>query len=181
MLSSATLKALVRKGRLAASVVLLLAACGAGKMHASSFTYDIILTPNAGSLYGGTGVLTVATAPSATTVSTYTQASGALQALTFSIDGQSFLLAGASNSLAQFIDGTLTDVTFAEQIGASPNRFTLDTSGVYAFYYNNGQSVSGGTFTASAAPGIAPEPSSLLLLGTGALVGLGAMRRKLLS
>ncbi len=152
-----------------------------GTMQAGTISYDLLLTPGSGSLYGGTGVVTIDTAPSPTTVSTYTQANGSLQSLSFYIDGQTFSLAGASGSLVQFTDGTLTDIGFSEQTGADPLRFDLQTSGVYAFYYNNELSRSDGTFSAAPAPPASPvpEPSSLFLFGTGVAGLLGLMRWRL--
>jgi opacity protein-like surface antigen len=149
--------------------------------HADSITYDLTLTANPGSLYGGTGTLTVDTAPSSSGLSTYT-VGGGLEGLTFTLDNETFTLAGAQGTpLVEFLNGSIYDITFAEQIGSSPYRFDLQTSGVYAFYYNNEQSESSGTFTAALAPSTSPvpEPSTLALFGTGVLGLAGAARRKL--
>ncbi len=154
----------------------------APQAHADSVTYDLTLTPNSGSLYGGTGVLTLATAPSANGLTTYTEATG-LQGLTFTLDNQTFTLAGSTGTpLAEFLNGSIYDITFADQIGSNPYRFDLQTSGVYAFYYDNELSESSGTFTAAAAPNASPvpEPSTLALFGTGVLGLAGAARRKFL-
>jgi hypothetical protein len=150
-------------------------------LHAATFTYDVTLTPNPGSQFGGSGSFTVDSAPVSSGVTNY--GAGQIENLSFLIDGQTFTLAGDSNATIQFVNGTLTDITFAEQVGTSPNRLDLQTSGVYAFYYNNELSESSGTFTAALAPGASPvpEPSSLALLGTGILGLAGATRRKFLS
>ncbi len=153
-------------------------------VHASSMTYDVTLTPTSGQ-YGGSGTITLASAPASSGISTFSQANGQLQGLAFSIDNQNFSLAGYPTATVQFLDGKLYNISFAQTIGASPNRFTLDTSGVYAFYYNNGQSESNGSLTAaladtpsdpassqSAGTSATPEPGSLLLLAT-ALAGGG--------
>ena len=153
----------------------------APKAHADSFTYDLTLTPNPGSLYGGTGVLTLATTPASSGLSSYTETTG-LESLSFTLDHQTFTLAGASGTpLVEFLNGSIYDITFAEQIGANPYRFDLQTSGVYAFYYNNELSESSGTFSAAPAPNASPvpEPSTLALFGTGVLGLVGAARRKL--
>jgi PEP-CTERM motif len=150
-------------------------------LHADTFTYDVTLTPNPGSLFGGSGSFTVDSAPLPSGVTNY--GAGQIENLSFLIDGQTFTLAGDSNTTIQFVNGTLTDITFAEQVGTSPNRLDLQTSGVYAFFYNNELSESSGTFTAALASNASPvpEPPTLALLSTGILGLAGATRRKFLS
>src|ERR1700751_4597171 len=60
-------------------------------LHASTITYDVALTPTSGQ-YGGSGTLTLASAPSASGISTFSQANGQLQGLSFTIDNQTFSL-----------------------------------------------------------------------------------------
>lgn len=149
--------------------------------HASPITYNLTLTANAGSAFGGTGVFTVASAPVSTGVSTFTTTTG-LSVLSFLIDGQTFNLSNAnsgSNPLVQFVNGTLNDITYAGQTGVNPNRFAFQSTGAYVFYYNNLQSVSTGTFTAALAPvAVTPEPTSFALLGTGLLGMAGVLRKR---
>jgi hypothetical protein len=149
-------------------------------LHADSITYNVTLTPNAGSLYGGSGSFTVASAPASSGVTNYS--AGQIENLSFLIDGQTFTLAGDSNATIQFVNGSLTDITFAEQVGTTPNRLDLQTSGVYAFYYNDELAESSGTFSAALAPSTSPvpEPSTSALFGTGILGLAGAARRKFL-
>jgi hypothetical protein len=153
-------------------------------VHASTITYNVTLTPSSDG-YGGSGTITLASSPAIAGISTFSQANGQLQNLTFTIDNQTFSLAGYPSATVEFLDGQLYNISFAQTIGASPNRFTLDTSGVYAFYYNNGQSESAGSITASLADtpsnpsssqpptaSATPEPGTLILLAT-ALIGGG--------
>jgi hypothetical protein len=161
-----------------------LAVLAPASLHASSITYNVVLTPSAGSIYGGTGSFTIDGAPSASGISDYSKSNGKLTDVSFLIDGQTFTLAGAiGDTLVRFLNGSLNDITFAETIGTSPNRFTLNSTSGYAFYYNDGQAASYGTFTATVSdvPSTSPvpEPGSLALLGTGLIGGAGALFRRL--
>ena len=155
-------------------------------LFASSITYDVTLSPNSGQ-YGGTGTITLASAPATYGLTTYTPGNGQLQGLTFTVDGQTFSLTGDPWATVEFLNGQLYNISFAQTIGNSPNRFTLDTSAVYAFYSSNGLAESSGSITAlpadlppddtSGSTGTpptspTPEPASLFLLAT-ALLGVG--------
>ena len=150
-------------------------------LHAAPITYNLTLTPSSGSLYGGTGTLTLDAAPSSSGITDYTQADGKLIDVTFAVDGQNFSLAGATGTtLVRFLNGSLNDITFSQTIGTTPNRFTLNSTSGYAFYYNNGQAASYGSFSIAAAnTSPVPEPTSLLLLTTGLLGGAAILYRRM--
>ncbi len=173
------MRSFFRAGFLCTALVLVFAATA---LHASTITYDLTLTPDQGSLYGGTGTLTITGAPSASGNSDYTLANGNLDALNFYIDGQTFNLAdGTGSTLVRFQNGTLNDITFSEQIGSTPYRFSLMSTANYAFSYDNLLKTSYGTITAKVDPSASPvpEPGSLALLGTGLIGGAGALFRRL--
>jgi hypothetical protein len=163
--------------KLSASALLgagLMAAGFSGPAHASvvydltlTATYDSNSTPL--STYDGTGTITLSSVPSATGLTNEGSA-----AVTFLVDGESF--SGIASSV-QFQDGSFWNATFSEQIGSSPLRFTLDTSGVYAFYYDNGGQDASGTISSALAA--TPLPAALPLFAGGlGLLGLMGRRRK---
>lgn len=179
---SSALLSLFRPALRLIAIALPLAAIPAAQ--ASTLTYDVTLSPTSGT-YGGSGTISLSSAPSEFGISTFSQANGTLQNLSFTIGNQTFSLAGDPSATVEFLDGKIYNISFAQTIGSSPHRFTLDTSGVYAFYYNNGFSESSGDITAALAsappdsipsqPPAAsptPEPGTILLLAT-ALVGGG--------
>ena len=164
--------------KLAALLISGLAFVGMSPRAAHASVYILSLTSNDGSGINGTGELDLSVP---VTPSTVNLPGSDVTKITFTIDGESFGTGFSTFSVSavQFINGSLTDVTFASSylLGQSLNqtRFTLDTSGVYAFYVNNTE-VSAGTISAVAA---VPEPSTWAMMILG-FCGLGVMayRRK---
>jgi len=141
----------------------------------ASVIYDLTLTATfdtdntALSTYNGTGSITLSSAPSATTLSSYSSSP-----VTFLIDGESF--SGTATGV-QFLDGNFWNATFSEQIGVSPLRFDLQTTSGYAFYYNNETQEAAGTITSSLAT--TPLPTTLPLFAGGlGFIGYLTRRRK---
>jgi hypothetical protein len=152
----------------------LLTAAFAGQASASVI-YDLTLTATSDTdgtplaTYDGTGTLTFMNAPSTSGVSAPVSA-----AVTFTVDGQ--LFSGTATSV-ELLNGNFYNASFSEQIGSSTARFTLDTSGVYAFYYDNNGQVAGGSITSSLAA--TPLPAALPLFAGGlGVMGLFGRRRK---
>src|SRR5262249_44531463 len=111
----------------------------------ASIIYTLTLTDSANPTYSGTGSITLNTAPFSSGLTSY--AAGQYSGLSFTIAGQTFTAPPGTVSAVQFLNGSFYDITFAETIGASPSRYALQTTGGYAFYYNDLQSVAYGTIT----------------------------------
>ena len=150
------------------SLMIAVAAIALPGVAAAAVTYNLTLTDASAPAYSGTGVLTVDFAASATGLTQYTasQVSG----LSGTIDGQTFTAAPGAVSAVQFQDGQIRDITFSQEIGASPNRYDLQMTSRYQFSYNNELSNAYGTISASpAGPSAVPEPAAWALM----IVGLG--------
>jgi hypothetical protein len=151
-------------------------------LQAQPITYNLVLTPQAGFTVGGTGSFTIEGAPASSGISDYTLALHNLDSLSFTLAGQTFTSPGDGTLLIEFLNGSLRDITFSQELAADPNnRFSLHTTDRYVFAYNNEQSQSIGTFTATQAPASSPvpEPASLLLLTTGLLGGAATLYRRM--
>jgi hypothetical protein len=153
--------------------------CAALAAHATPVTYNLTLTATADSTgaplstYNGTGTLVVPSAASSTGLDNFGSAP-----VMFLIDGVSF--SGTATSV-EFLNGAFYNASFSEQVGSSPNRFDLQTSGSYVFYFDNELQEASGTITAvpAATSSVTPEPSGIALLGTGLLGIAGVVRRRL--
>lgn len=153
------------------ALALVLAVLGTPAGIYASMIYDLTLTANYDSdstplsSYSGTGTITISSAPGAAGLSNYGSAP-----VTFLIDGESF--SGTATSV-EFLNGSFYNASFSEQIGSSPSRFDLQTSGVYAFYYDNELQEASGSIAAAPALNSVPEPALLpvvLLLLAGLCV-----------
>ncbi len=164
--------------------------------HANSFTYDLILTATTpgSNVAGGTGAFTISSAPASSGNSDFTTILGNLTAMSFSIGGDTFDLTNAASGYGEafFQNGHLLSVVYN---GGTINKsvdFSLVagslfyTFGDYDTLINGVPEFSQGTITVgsiqdppSTSP--VPEPSALLLFGTGALGLAGIVSRKLLA
>ncbi len=166
---------------LALPVAALLATAPA--LHADSMTYDVTLSPSYG-VVGGTGTVTLASAPSSSGTTVFSAEKGQLQNLSFAIGDQTFNLAGDPDAWVQFTNGQLTQVNFLQTVDHAPARYTLELFNGFEFYGNDfGHPESYGSFSAAPAtlsqtPGrplsaasSTPEPASLVLLATALLAG----------
>jgi hypothetical protein len=153
--------------------------------HASPVTYDLTLTSITGTVAGGTGSLTVDSVPNNIYAAFFEggAAGSALTALSFDIDGDTFTLAnslGGANAI--FIGGSLSNITYAGTL-ANNSKVTIALSSnglTYAFFDQLTGAYSIGDIAATSAGNVAPvpEPSTLMLLGTGVLSAAGVARRK---
>ncbi|QNI36785.1 PEP-CTERM sorting domain-containing protein [Edaphobacter albus] len=137
--------------------------------HASPVTYNLALTNVIGNLSGGTGSFTIDDSPSGFFDTFYQNGTpgNVLADLTFSIGGNTFTLADSIGTASvNFLLGNVASINYA---GFLNGNLTISlASGFMGYTYTDffGQETSTGIITASQAT---PEPSTLLLFGTGAL------------
>ena len=173
-----------------AGAVCLVALCATGAR--ADTTYTLALTANPGSNYNGSGSFSLNVAPStaAGSVTDYYAAGNplntgnTLDALALTVDGVTF---GTANENAtypgpslEFTSGMLTGLTYNGDVFSSPGLYALSSSGLnYSFVNLLGFQNGTGVIRVTSPTGVTPEPSGFLLLGTGCLAGIAALRRRL--
>ena len=140
--------------------------------HATPVTYDLTLTNVIGNVSGGTGSLTVDSAPGSG-FQLFSQGGAAGSALTdmsFTIGGDTFTLADGTGAQAGFLNAGLLGILYSGNLSSGKVTIALASAGLaYAFYDQLTALYSTGYIEATPAVASAPEPGSLLLFGTGAL------------
>jgi hypothetical protein len=158
---------------LSALVIVLGLAVAPVAAHAAPVTYDLTLTNLIGNISGGVGSLTLDSAPTGFTHDYFEGGSAGhdITNLSFTIGGDTFTLADSNgDAMANFFLGTLTNLSYLGSLGDNSVTIALATGGFgYTYVDSVGHEISAGIITASRSTAVTPEPSTLLLLSTGAI------------
>ena len=172
--------------KLLSALVLILGLVVVPAAHASPITYSLTLTPFGGSfggnVAGGTGSLTLDDTPGSG-LDIFTQPGSAgsrITDLSFNVGGDIFTLANAlSQTSATFFNGALTGLNYNGVLSSGKVNINFHSGWLlYSFNDDLSNLDSAGIISAKVATAQAPEPSTLMLLGSGALGLAGFARRK---
>jgi len=158
---------------LSALVIVLGLAVAPLAAHAAPVTYDLTLTNLIGNVSGGVGTLTIDSAPTGLTHNYFEVGSAGhdITNLSFTIGGDTFTLADSNGDAeANFLLGSLINLSYLGSLGNNSVTIALATGGLgYTYVDSVGREISAGIITASRSTAVTPEPSTLLLLSTGAI------------
>lgn len=166
-------------------LVLILGLAVAPAAYASPITYNLTLTNLVGNIAGGTGSITLDDTPgSGLDIFSQPGLSGnRITDLSFSIGGDVFTLADAvSLTTASFFNGALTGIHYDGVLSSGKVDINFDSVSLFYTFNDDLSGVSsygiiGGNVATNAAH--APEPSTLMLFGSGVLGLAGIARRRL--
>jgi hypothetical protein len=164
--------------------------------HADSVTYNLILTSNnpISNVAGGSGSFTITSAPVTSGNEFFSTALGNLTSMTFSIGGDTFDLSNAAANYADafFQNGNLLSVDYIGSTVSKSVNFSLVAGSLTYTFVDYDTLIKGlpefsqgvikvGSIQDPPSSSPVPEPSALLLFGTGALGLAGVVSRKLLA
>lgn len=141
--------------------------------HASPVTYDLNLVNIIGNVSGGSGSFTIDDSPNFPADAFFQNgpAGNKLTDLSMTIGGHTFTLADSESPASVFfLLGGVSAINYDGALGNGFFKITLDSGGLgYAYTNLLGGQLSTGLILASPSTAATPEPSTLLLFGTGAL------------
>jgi hypothetical protein len=169
--------------KILSALVLILGAAVAPAAYAAPITYNLTLTSITGNVAGGTGSITLDDTPGIG-LDVFSQpglAGSRITDLSFNIGGDVFTLADSvSLTTASFLNGVLTGIHYDGLLSWGKVDINFDSN---SFFYSFNDDLSGkdsfGVISGNvAAAAHAPEPSTLMLFGSGILGLAGAARRR---